>query len=86
MSDGKRGLSAPYGEHWRKWRKVSSISTQRLLIILSHRLEFVSEKLQHIGMNGKSALYYRDQQTLEAAILLREMLASASGLEQALQR
>jgi hypothetical protein len=37
-------------------------------------------------MNEKAALYYRDQQTLEAAILLREMLASASGLEQALQR
>jgi hypothetical protein len=22
LSDGKRGLSAPYGEHWRRWRKV----------------------------------------------------------------
>ncbi|KAF8495432.1 cytochrome P450 [Russula emetica] len=42
--------------------------------------------LQHIGMNGKAALYYREQQTLEAAILLREILASANGLEQALQR
>jgi cytochrome P450 len=39
-----------------------------------------------MGMNGKAALYYRDQQTLEAAFLLREMLASASGHEQALQR
>ena len=37
-------------------------------------------------MNGKAALYYREQQTLETAILLREMLASANGLEQALQR
>lgn len=63
LSEGKRGLSAPYGEHWRKWRKF-----------------------QHIGMNGKAALYYREQQTLETAILLREMFASANGLEQALQR
>jgi hypothetical protein len=37
-------------------------------------------------MNGKAALYYREQQTLETAILLREMFASANGLEQALQR
>jgi hypothetical protein len=37
-------------------------------------------------MNGKAALYYREQQTLEAAILLREMLASTNGLEHALQR
>jgi hypothetical protein len=39
-----------------------------------------------MGMNGKAALYYHEQQTLEAAILLREMLASDSGHEQALQR
>ena len=37
-------------------------------------------------MNGKAALYYREQQTLETAILLREMLPSSNGLEQALQR
>ena len=37
-------------------------------------------------MNGKAALYHREQQTLEATILLREMLASTNGLEQALQR
>ena len=37
-------------------------------------------------MNGKAALYYREQQTLEAATLLREMLADANRLEQALQR
>ncbi len=39
-------------------------------------------------MNGRAALYYREQQTLETAILVREMLASAAatGLEQALQR
>jgi hypothetical protein len=23
LSGGKRGLSAPYGEHWRRWRKVN---------------------------------------------------------------
>ena len=39
-----------------------------------------------MGMNGKAALYYREQQALEAAILLREMLASASEHGQALQR
>ena len=32
LSEGKRGLSAPYGEYWRKWRKVSSIFAQRVLI------------------------------------------------------
>ena len=39
-----------------------------------------------MGMNGKAALYYREQQTLEAAILLREMLAGASEHGQVLQR
>jgi hypothetical protein len=39
-----------------------------------------------MGMNGKAALYYHDQQTLEAAFLVREMLATASGHDQALQR
>ncbi|KAI0274536.1 cytochrome P450 [Russula aff. rugulosa BPL654] len=63
LSGGKRGLSAPYGDHWRRWRK-----------------------LQHMGMNGKAALYYREQQTLEAAILLREIHTNASGHEHALQR
>jgi hypothetical protein len=37
-------------------------------------------------MNGKAVLYYREQQTLEAAILLREMLASAGESQQALER
>ena len=39
-----------------------------------------------MGMNGKAALYYRDQQTLEATILLREMLANASEHESVLRR
>ena len=41
-----------------------------------------------MGMHGKAVLYYREQQTLEAAILLREMLqvSSDSGHGQALQR
>lgn len=39
-----------------------------------------------MGMNGKAALYYREQQTLEATILLREMHTNASGHEHALQR
>jgi len=43
-------------------------------------------KLQHMTMNGKAVLYYREQQTLEAAILLREMLASAGESQQALER
>ncbi|KAH9956358.1 cytochrome P450 [Russula dissimulans] len=63
LSGGKRGLSSPYGEHWRKWRK-----------------------LQHMGMNGKAALYYREQQTLESSILLRDMLARGSGDDRFLQR
>lgn len=37
-------------------------------------------------MNGKAALYYREQQTLEAALLLRDIHANASGHEHALQR
>ncbi|KAH8990855.1 cytochrome P450 [Lactarius akahatsu] len=52
LSGGKRGLSAPYGDHWRRWRK-----------------------LQHMGMNERAAVYYREQQTLEAAIVLRDLLA-----------
>jgi len=39
-----------------------------------------------MGMNGKAALYYREQQTLEAAIVLREMLGRASGHDESLQR
>jgi hypothetical protein len=39
-----------------------------------------------MGMNGNAALYYHEQQTLESAILLREMLAGGIGHEQALQR
>jgi len=39
-----------------------------------------------MGMNGKAALYYHEQQTLEAAIILREMHTNASGHEHALQR
>jgi hypothetical protein len=39
-----------------------------------------------MAMNGKAALYYREQQTLEAAVLLREMLASAAGDQEALER
>jgi hypothetical protein len=39
-----------------------------------------------MGVSGKAALYYRELQTLEAAVLLREMLASGGGYEQALQR
>ncbi|KAI9430397.1 hypothetical protein H4582DRAFT_2018344 [Lactarius indigo] len=38
LSEGKRGLSAPYGYRWKRWRK-----------------------LQHIGMNGSAAIYYREQ-------------------------
>lgn len=56
LSGGKRGLSAPYGDHWRSWRK-----------------------LQHIGMNERAALSYREQQTLEAAIVLRDLLADGGG-------
>ncbi|KAH9053172.1 cytochrome P450 [Lactarius vividus] len=52
LSGGKRGLSAPYGDHWRRWHK-----------------------LQHIGTNERAAMYYREQQTLEAAIVLRDLLA-----------
>jgi hypothetical protein len=39
-----------------------------------------------MGMNGKAALYYREQQTLEAAILLREILANTSEHESILRR
>ena len=41
-----------------------------------------------MGMHGKAALSYREQQTLEAAILLREMLQDTSASEhgQTLQR
>jgi hypothetical protein len=39
-----------------------------------------------MGLNGKAALYYREQQTLEAAILLRDMLANASEHESVLRR
>lgn len=64
LSGGKRGLSAPYGDHWRRWRK-----------------------LQHIGMNGRAAMYYREQQTLEASIVLRDLLAdSGDDHEQTLRR
>jgi hypothetical protein len=39
-----------------------------------------------MGMNGKAALFYREQQTLEAAILLREMFGCTSGHDKVLQR
>ncbi|KAH9023345.1 cytochrome P450 [Lactarius pseudohatsudake] len=53
LSGGKRGLSAPYGDHWRRWRKPSSLRPLR------------------------AAVYYREKQTLEAAIVLRDLLADA---------
>ena len=39
-----------------------------------------------MGMNGKIVLHYREQQTLEAAIVLRELLADASQHRKILQR
>ncbi|KAH9048920.1 cytochrome P450, partial [Lactarius hengduanensis] len=64
LSGGKRGLSAPYGDHWRKWRK-----------------------LQHKGMNERATVYYREQQTLEAAIVLRDLLADGgNGHDESLRR
>ncbi|KAH9169386.1 cytochrome P450 [Lactarius sanguifluus] len=64
LSGGKRGLSAPYGDHWRRWRK-----------------------LQHMGMNERAALYYREQQTLEAAIVLRDLLVDGgNGHDEILRR
>ncbi|KAH9077584.1 cytochrome P450 [Lactarius deliciosus] len=64
LSGGKRGLSAPYGNHWRRWRK-----------------------LQHMGMNERAAVYYREQQTLEAAIVLRDLLADGgNGHDEILRR
>lgn len=64
LSGGKRGLSAPYGDHWRRWRK-----------------------LQHMGMNERASVYYREQQTLEAAIVLRDLLADGgNGHDEILRR
>ncbi|KAI0298398.1 cytochrome P450 [Multifurca ochricompacta] len=63
LSGGKRGLSSPYGDHWRRWRK-----------------------LQHMGMNGKIALSYREQQTLESTLLLHELLTDSSEHQKVLQR
>jgi hypothetical protein len=39
-----------------------------------------------MAMNGKVALYYREQQTLESAILLREMLACSDGHDKIIRR
>ncbi|KAF8263089.1 cytochrome P450 [Lactarius quietus] len=52
LSESKRGLSAPYGDHWRRWRK-----------------------LQHMGMNERVSIYYCEQQSLEAAVVLQDLLA-----------
>ncbi|KAI0055362.1 cytochrome P450 [Artomyces pyxidatus] len=63
LSGGMRGLTMPYGEKWRKWRKI-----------------------QHMGMNGRAALAYRDHQTLESTVVLRDLLADAGTHQTSLQR
>ncbi len=40
----------------------------------------------HMAMNRNAALHYREQQTLEATILLRDLLAGADREQQALER
>lgn len=39
MSDGKRGASAPYGDYWKRWRKVNYLYqyggfTDKLIILI----------------------------------------------------
>ncbi|VDB85723.1 unnamed protein product [Peniophora sp. CBMAI 1063] len=55
LSGSLRGLSSPYNEHWKRWRKV-----------------------QHDGMNSRQALLYRDLQSLEATILVRDLALDSS--------
>jgi len=43
LSEGKRGLSAPYGEHWRKWRKVNLLLTRR-------RMKFITPTRIYFGV------------------------------------
>ncbi|KAI0319727.1 cytochrome P450 [Amylostereum chailletii] len=63
LSGGMRGLSMPYGEHWRKWRKI-----------------------QHVGMNGRAVHAYRDHQSLESTVVLRDLMADAAQQTASLRR
>ncbi|KAI0055361.1 cytochrome P450 [Artomyces pyxidatus] len=63
LSGGMRGTTMPYGDKWRKWRKI-----------------------QHAGMSGRAVLAYREQQTFESTVVLRDFLADTKKQQESLQR
>ncbi|KAI0311926.1 cytochrome P450 [Amylostereum chailletii] len=43
-------------------------------------------KIQHVGMSGRASLAYREHQTLEATVLLRDMYRDVAGYQTDVQR
>ena len=58
-----RGLMLPYGDEWRRWRRVL-----------------------HSGFHSRRAETYKDIQSVEAKVLLHELLQDPEAHEQHLQR
>ncbi|KAI0030871.1 cytochrome P450 [Vararia minispora EC-137] len=63
LSGGLRGLTSPYNDYWRKWRKI-----------------------QHLGMNARQSVVYREHQTLEATILLRDITRNIHQYHELIER
>ncbi|THH17243.1 hypothetical protein EW146_g3540 [Bondarzewia mesenterica] len=84
MSGGMRGLSMPYSDHWRKWRKAH-LSACTLFLYQSLTF-FRYVQIQHTGMSGRASLAYREHQTLESALFLRDLLQNADNYGEIIQR
>ena len=63
LSDNMRGLMLPYGDAWRRWRRVL-----------------------HSGFHSRRAETYKDIQSVEAKVMLYELLHDPDGYQKHLQR
>jgi cytochrome P450 len=63
LSGGLRGLMAPYGPFWRRWRK-----------------------LLHSGFMQRQSESYRPIQSLESAVLMKELIEAPEGYRRHLER
>lgn len=86
LSGGLRGLTSPYGEYWRKWRKVGAFGLITSVHIIHPLTDISFYQIQRIGMSGRASLAYREHQTLESAILLRDLASNTKDHVDTIQR